>query len=488
MHDERALIPFQVSDLKGTNWLVFSPHPDDETFGMGGAIIKAVSKGVRVTVALMTNGELGGSEVERRNEFESVMKKAGVVNVVFLEFNDRKLNLSEKTVEKTLNIFESEEYDSVFFPSPEEYHPDHRVAAWLVMRSLSIIDYKGLIYSYEISSQCTANTLVDISSQIDGKRDLMLLYQSQLNENNYVDVVASINKSRTYTLPDYVKSAEAFYRYDSCHQDLRDVHVEQVNKASVDILPEDRPLVSILIRTYNRPARLKRALHSIIMQRYGKVEVVVVNDGGEDVSSVINEVSSSIKNIKIIDLKVNSGRSVCANVAMRNATGLLFNFLDDDDEFKPDHLETIIASYRRNRSVKVFYTGSEKINVNGKVVETFFNDFDRNLMLMTNTIPIHSICFSRCVYDQGCRFDETLDYLEDWDFWIQVSRIWEFKFLRKVTTIYHDAGDSVASDGACLNDHEFYVQKVHEKWKGKYSALEWRLGLEALLKMSNGIT
>ena len=35
-NDESALIPFDTSPLPGGPWLIFAPHPDDETFGMGG--------------------------------------------------------------------------------------------------------------------------------------------------------------------------------------------------------------------------------------------------------------------------------------------------------------------------------------------------------------------------------------------------------------------------------------------------------------------
>lgn len=41
-------------------WLVFAPHADDETFGMGGAIALARAAGIQVTVLILTDGALGG--------------------------------------------------------------------------------------------------------------------------------------------------------------------------------------------------------------------------------------------------------------------------------------------------------------------------------------------------------------------------------------------------------------------------------------------
>ena len=44
LQPEHILVPFSVSELPPGPWLVFAPHSDDETFGMGGSLLKAFSK------------------------------------------------------------------------------------------------------------------------------------------------------------------------------------------------------------------------------------------------------------------------------------------------------------------------------------------------------------------------------------------------------------------------------------------------------------
>ncbi|MHC4194336.1 MAG: glycosyltransferase family 2 protein, partial [Planctomycetota bacterium] len=48
------------------------------------------------------------------------------------------------------------------------------------------------------------------------------------------------------------------------------------------------PMVSVLIPTFNRPRYLFEALASVLQQNYRRLQVIVVNDGGQDVSDVVD--------------------------------------------------------------------------------------------------------------------------------------------------------------------------------------------------------
>ncbi|MBW1671465.1 MAG: PIG-L family deacetylase, partial [Deltaproteobacteria bacterium] len=57
MLQEKDIIPYTPSDIPPGPYLVFAPHPDDETFGMGGTIALAAHAGIAVHVVVLTDGQ-----------------------------------------------------------------------------------------------------------------------------------------------------------------------------------------------------------------------------------------------------------------------------------------------------------------------------------------------------------------------------------------------------------------------------------------------
>lgn len=479
MQPENALVPYRTTVISSGNWIVFAPHADDESFGMGGTLLNAKKNGAKIYIVLMTDGSLGADSGVRNQEFQKACGIIGTEELIFLDVIDRQLKVTKDHINMLAEIIESRNIDTVFFPSPEEYHPDHRVTSWLVWGALQAMNYKGDMYSYEIGSQSSINTLVDVTDIYETKKELMGVYASQLTENNYIEVVEAINRSRTYTLPGNIKYAEGFYKYPNSHVSLKQQHLEVLHKACADILPKDSPLISVLIRTKNRKGKLKRCLNSIAAQSYKKIEVIVVNDGGCDITDVIDEARPKL-NIKLIEHLESKGRSAAANTAMLNASGKFYNFLDDDDEFLPHHLGQIIANFRRNHGCRVFYTGCKLVDDTGKECGEYNKSFDAALMRITNYIPIHSVCFSREFFVSGVRFDEDISQFEDWDFWIQLSRLENFKHIRNISVVYHLGGDSAAHSGH--HDRVSLQDKVLNKWMPKYSVFEWKEAIRAYEK------
>jgi len=222
MVNENQLIPYATSELPVERgpWLVFAPHADDESFGMGGTIAKAVGYGITVHLVVMTDGSLGGESADlvevRKAEANKAAETLGIQAPVFLGYPDRRLRLDKETVERVTGNINHVQPAAVFFPGCFELHPDHRTTALLVWQALKNCPGKQIApVSYEVLVQSPANTLVDISPFIVQKSAAMSVYESQLSESRYVDITMSLNRLRSLTLRGDISHAEAFYCFNS---------------------------------------------------------------------------------------------------------------------------------------------------------------------------------------------------------------------------------------------------------------------------------
>jgi len=277
-----------VKPPKGSS-LVFAPHPDDETFGLGGSLLSMTSNGQEVIIVMMTDGAKGGDPEVRKKELHNATVKLGVKEVFFLNEPDGGLKVTIPNTKSIVDLIEKYTPNNVFFPSPFEYHPDHRATAWLVWDALQSIDFKGNVYSYEIANQSPVNTLIDITPVMKKKIETMDVYASQNAQIDYIDTIVAMNRMRAYTITsDKTQYVEAFFKFPDISMDLITYYYQNFHHYHQGMKTEKLPLVSVLIRTKNRPDRLKHALESVFNQTYQQLEVNIVNDGGVDVQSVVD--------------------------------------------------------------------------------------------------------------------------------------------------------------------------------------------------------
>lgn len=210
--------------------------------------------------------------------------------------------------------------------------------------------------------------------------------------------------------------------------------------------PIESPLVSIIIRTKDRPKLLKTALESVFAQTYRPIEVVLVNDGGCDLD--IYEVKSVLGDISLnyIKLEKNTGRAHAGNVGIENAKGDYIGFLDDDDEFLHDHISCLV-SILQQAPFKIVYSDAltvykEYNQENNQYKDigkelSFCQDFDYDLLIFENYIPFMCLLFDREVFIDFDGFDTSFELYEDWDLLIRLGEIHSFRHIQKITAYYN---------------------------------------------------
>jgi glycosyltransferase involved in cell wall biosynthesis len=101
-----------------------------------------------------------------------------------------------------------------------------------------------------------------------------------------------------------------------------------------------KPFISVLINNYNYAPFIEQAISSVLNQTYDNFELIIVDDGSTDNSI---EILSKIKHPKVkIILKENGGQASAFNVGFEASSGEIIAFLDSDDWWKDDKLETIV--------------------------------------------------------------------------------------------------------------------------------------------------
>ncbi len=201
-----------------------------------------------------------------------------------------------------------------------------------------------------------------------------------------------------------------------------------------------RPLISVILPTKDRLHFLHRALASLRGQTVTDFEVVVVNDGGCDVAATV--AAARDRGLSIVEVRhpVPRGLAAARNAGVEQSQGTWIAYLDDDDVFLPHHLE-ILTRAVGDSGAQVAYSDSFRVvetEVGGQWREVhrslaMSEDFDRNRILMANITPVINVLHHReCWFAVG-GFDPSLRVLEDWDFWVRVSRRWDFLHVPVIT-------------------------------------------------------
>ena len=247
---------------------------------------------------------------------------------------------------------------------------------------------------------------------------------------------------------DYAMAREgAFYEYPNAAQSAI-AQAQNNNKL---------PLVSVIMRTMpGRGGKLKEAIASVASQTYSHIELVVVEDGGQDIQSAKPQIdalqnSGQIHSVKYLPLS-KVGRCEAGNSALEAATGQLCCFLDDDDLIYADHLEVLVNAWLSNQKLGAVYSLAYEVRteviseepwVYKDVLHNLIHrqEFNRGIMWHHNYLPIQSVLFQRQLYLDYGGFDLSLENLEDWNLWVRYSLKYDFLLIPKVTSLYRVPND-----------------------------------------------
>jgi GT2 family glycosyltransferase len=214
---------------------------------------------------------------------------------------------------------------------------------------------------------------------------------------------------------------------------------------------DDRPKVSILIRTVDRPAWLRQALASCANQTWENLEVVVVEDGAPASKAVVDGFRDRL-DIRYESTGTGGGRSRAGNRALALATGEWLNFLDDDDVLFADHVEVLVQAALAAGVKGAYGLAWETKTVVHDRREAAYEEtthstvhrqpFDRLTLWHHNYLPIQAVLFHRSLYEKHGGFAEDMEQLEDWNLWTRYTLEDDLVMVGKTTSKYRVPADT----------------------------------------------
>ncbi len=185
--------------------LIVAPHPDDETLGCGGTILRHVRQGDTVHWLIVTHiaEELGfeSDRIQKReHEIERVARQYGIEQSINLGFPTTRLDTQPTgaLVDAIGNAFREIEPELIYVPYRNDIHTDHAVVFDAVTSCTKWFRYPSIqrVLAYETLSETEfaldpdvsgfqPNVFIDITGKVEDKIRIMRIYDSEIGEHPF---------------------------------------------------------------------------------------------------------------------------------------------------------------------------------------------------------------------------------------------------------------------------------------------------------------
>ena len=223
-----------------------------------------------------------------------------------------------------------------------------------------------------------------------------------------------------------------------------------------------KPLVSILVTTYNVENFVERAVRSALAQTYPSLEIVIVDDCSDDGTwEKLQRFSKKVTLIRHIERK---RVSAALNTALGRAHGDYIARLDGDDQLYPTLIEEEVAILQARPEYGFVYCDYEEVNAAGKVIrKVSLPEFSPKLVHEVDYIAMGNLVRREC-YEMVGSYDEEMKKQEHYDWSIRLVENYKGIHLPKILFTYtrHSAQATANKD-----DLRSYTERVRKKYNLK---------------------
>ena len=191
-----------------------------------------------------------------------------------------------------------------------------------------------------------------------------------------------------------------------------------------------RPLISVIIPTFNRGHCLEESIRSVRDQNFPDFELIVVDDGSVDNTI---EVVNQFPGIRFIRLDKNRGVSFARNCGLKQAQGDWIAFLDSDDLWKKGKLQAQVQWVNQHPNCYAVYTDEiwvrNGVRVNQmKKHQKYSGEIFQYCLPLCIVSPSSVLLRTKMLNEVG-GFDESMVVCEDYDLWLRIAKQYPFHFI-----------------------------------------------------------
>ena len=200
-----------------------------------------------------------------------------------------------------------------------------------------------------------------------------------------------------------------------------------------------RPLVSVVVPSYNYGHLVRETLGSLAAQTYGAWECVVVDDGSkDDTRAVVGAYAAGDPRVRYV-WQENARQGAARNNGIRHSSGDYFQFLDADDLLEPHKFERQVEYLESHPEVDIVYSGvryfdSEGAGLGHSRQYSVWDDGGQWMpevsgrgrvllepLLRNNIMVVNAPLVRRRVIEAVGEFDASITPVEDWDYWMRCA-------------------------------------------------------------------
>src|SRR3989338_6857241 len=247
-----------------------------------------------------------------------------------------------------------------------------------------------------------------------------------------------------------------------------------------NIVTNNLPLVSVILPTYNCAAFLPHSIGSILAQTYNSYEIIVVDDGSTDNTKEV--LYPFMQRIKYILLEQNKGLPTARNIGILSAHGKYIAFIDADDLWLPEKLQTDIEYFETHPEVSMVYSKHLNIDQNGRMLDEASQkrlpsgNVFAQLFSEQNFINTSSVIVQKEVFKTTGLFDEQLFNCQDWDMWLRITFYFKVGGINTPLLKYRHNPHSLSKNrNNVLKYQKIVIDKTYNSFKDKGKGISNKL-------------